>query len=97
MPDPLIVAIAASITLFINLVIWLFCFLTLLFLLGLISFTFLDKGLATFLFFPGLCQLAYMIPVWAVLAVKRRFNLLKGSALGAALTALLNGVYWLFF
>ncbi|MEM9908073.1 MAG: hypothetical protein AAF921_23925 [Cyanobacteria bacterium P01_D01_bin.44] len=96
MPDTLIVAIAASVTLFINLVIWLFCFFTLLSLLGLLSFTLIDKGLVTFLFFPGLCQLIYVIPIWLVLALKRRFTIIKGSALGAALTALLNGSYWIF-
>ncbi|MEO1401633.1 MAG: hypothetical protein AAFV72_10360 [Cyanobacteria bacterium J06635_1] len=97
MPDTLIVAIAASVTLFINSVIWLFCFFTLLSLLGLLSFTLLYKGLVAFLFFPGLGQLMYLIPIWTGLAIQRQFTLLKGSAAGAALTALLNGGYWLFF
>ncbi|MEM9162559.1 MAG: hypothetical protein AAGC54_05760 [Cyanobacteria bacterium P01_F01_bin.4] len=96
MPDTLVVAISASVTLFINLVIWLFCFFTLLSLLGLLSFTLIDKGLVAFLFFPGLYQLIYIIPIWVGLAFKRQFTIIKGSALGAALTAVLNGGYWLF-
>ena len=44
----------------------------------------------------GIAQLIYVIPAIFILRRRRKFTLVKGVIIGAVVTALLNGVCWLF-
>ncbi|NEP18308.1 MAG: hypothetical protein F6J97_15620 [Leptolyngbya sp. SIO4C1] len=95
MPTSLKVFLAASLTLLVNLTLWLFCFFTLISVIELLNFTWLRTGLLLFLFAPGLCQIVYLLPVYLYLAYKKQLALLNGLVVGTVLTALINGGSWL--
>lgn len=45
----------------------------------------------------GVAQLIYIIPAIVLLIRQRKWGLMKGVIIGAVLTVLLNGAFWLLF
>ncbi len=50
---------------------------------------------APVVFFIGLVQLVYILPICIYLGFKEQWNWMKGIIIGACITALLNGGCWL--
>jgi hypothetical protein len=57
--------------------------------------SFFNLILSSLLYYIGLVQMTYILPICITLGRNRQWNWMKGIIIGACITALLNGGCWL--